>query len=530
MKGDNMSGFVDKSMQLLNNPDTMPRKAKPNTPRELMLLAIEIMKQSVAETRSDGKIPPKVGAVIVKADGSIETACRGELRQGDHAEFTLIERKNRDAKLDGAILYTTLEPCAPGARDQPKRSCAERIADARIKEVWIGIEDRDPKVDGKGIAYLQERQIAVQMFDRDLQVEIRKENALFLDQAIERAAGEPAAPRQLSPLEGPVRGARYQDLSREAIEKYCVTAGIDASAPAEWLRAAGLTLSINGEEVPTGFGLILFGDSPRTCLQQAGLLATIRYPDGTVEIKDFDGPAVLIPEAVEAWLKDKLPSVVDRSSMKRKRIHTLPFDLVREGVVNALVHRDYSIEGAKIQLVVTPDSISIDSPGVPPPPITIEKLQSFSAPMLSRNPILHHVFARLDLAEERGLGLDSLRSRSIESGLPLPTFGFDDPYLRLVLYRNSDSALKALPSGILDRMTEDQKEAWVFASARGTFKSKDLEARLEVDERKAQRLIRALLDLGLVRREGKGPSTTYESVGASRSRDERCGPTRPGRI
>jgi ATP-dependent DNA helicase RecG len=77
-------------------------------------------------------------------------AYRGELRNGDHAEFTLLERKNRANVLDGCILFATLEPCAPGARKHPKLGCAERIVNARIKEVWVGVQDPHPKVGGKG--------------------------------------------------------------------------------------------------------------------------------------------------------------------------------------------------------------------------------------------------------------------------------------------------------------------------------------------------------------------------------------------
>ena len=65
--------------------------------RKLMELAVEVMRQSVREPRADGKASPMVGAVLYKPDGTIETACRGELRYGDHAEFTLLERKNRKA-------------------------------------------------------------------------------------------------------------------------------------------------------------------------------------------------------------------------------------------------------------------------------------------------------------------------------------------------------------------------------------------------------------------------------------------------
>src|SRR5882762_5177514 len=156
--------------------------------RTLMLLAIEQLDQTVHEPRLDGKPTPLVGAVLIKPDGSVELAHRGELREGDHAEFTLLERKNRSTKLDGAVLFATLEPCAPKARKHPKIGCAERIVLARIKEVYVGIEDPDPTVDRKGIKYLQDNGVIVHMFDRDLQVQIRRANREFIDQAMERAA------------------------------------------------------------------------------------------------------------------------------------------------------------------------------------------------------------------------------------------------------------------------------------------------------------------------------------------------------
>jgi ATP-dependent DNA helicase RecG len=132
--------------------------------RYYMELAIQIMNKSIQEPRQD-KVSPKVGAIIIKPDGTAETAFRGELRHGDHAEYTLIERKNRSNPLEGSILFATLEPCAPGARKHPKLGCAERVVNARIKKVWIGIEDPDPAVDRKGIKYLLDNGIEVEMFD-----------------------------------------------------------------------------------------------------------------------------------------------------------------------------------------------------------------------------------------------------------------------------------------------------------------------------------------------------------------------------
>src|SRR5208283_626023 len=165
----------------------MAAKIKFN-PRLLMEKAIEVMKQSINEPRTDKKASPLVGAVLLMRDGTVDTAFRGELRHGDHAEFTLLERKHHDERLDGSVLFATLEPCAPGARKHPKLGCAERIVNARIAEVWVGIEDPDPTVDRQGIRYLEEHGIRVHLFDLDLQEQIRQANKGFIAQAFKRTA------------------------------------------------------------------------------------------------------------------------------------------------------------------------------------------------------------------------------------------------------------------------------------------------------------------------------------------------------
>lgn len=73
-----------------------------------------LMQRAVALARlcegEPGRISPKVGAVVARHDALIGDAYRGELNAGEHAEFTLLERKLRGATLAGATLFTTLEP------------------------------------------------------------------------------------------------------------------------------------------------------------------------------------------------------------------------------------------------------------------------------------------------------------------------------------------------------------------------------------------------------------------------------------
>ena len=264
--------------------------------------------------------------------------------------------------------------------------------------------------------------------------------------------------------------------------------------------------------VPTGFGFLLFGKEPRTAMRQAGLLGLIHYPSGKPERREFDEPAVMIPDLVEQWLKDKLPNVFDRDQVHRQERAALPFEMVREAVANALIHRDYSIDGAKCQIVVTADTVTVKSPGEPPPPITLKQLQDFSAPMLSRNPELHFVFARMGMADEQGLGLASLRDRAKELALPLPRYTWEDPYVVLTLYRSAEGVTKALGEDVLKSLSKSERKGWQWLAAQGEAKSSEYANAMGIETRTARRHLGHFEALGFVRKSGSGPTQRYVVV------------------
>ena len=485
-------------------------------PRKMMELAIDVMRKSVNEPRTDGKASPLVGAVLVMPDGAIDTAHRGELRHGDHAEFTLLERKHRDKRLDGSLLFATLEPCAPGARKHPKLACAERIVNARIAEVWVGIEDPDPTVDRQGNKYLEQHGVKVHLFDLDLQDEIRAANKEFLEQASNRAAEAKkgaAKPAPLTKWDEALAGVGVDDFSPEALGRFRQKMKIAEKALSEGflqrLERQGLLLHRGKKWLPTGFGFLLFGKMPREVLHHAGLNATIAYPSGENEIRNFDGPSILIPDLVEEWLRSKLPNVIDRSRMTREDRPALHFELVREAVINALVHRDYDLTGATCHLVVTEDTVTVRSPGAPLSPVTMAQMQAFTAPMYNRNPKLQFAFGGTKLVEGRGFGMKTFGEAAAKHNLPAPKYDFDGIYLNLTIYRHAKAAVTALKPDVLKALSKAERLGWEWLVTKKAITSAEYSEALKLRYRTAMNHLQRFQDLGLLEKSGSARATEY---------------------
>ncbi len=170
--------------------------------RDLMLRAIDLSRKCKSEA---GKISPKVGAVISRNGLVIGEAYRGELAPGEHAEFTLLEKKLADEILAGATLYVTLEPCT--SRNDPKIACVERIIERRIVKVFIGVLDPNETIRGTGELRLRDAGVEIARFDSDLMPIIEELNREFSRQhrsssRRQRTTAEttdPVAPGQVGP-------------------------------------------------------------------------------------------------------------------------------------------------------------------------------------------------------------------------------------------------------------------------------------------------------------------------------------------
>ena len=490
-------------------------ESKRKHPREYMLMAIEAMKQSKQEARDDHP-SPMVGAVLVFPDGEIEVTHRGELREGDHAEYTLMDKKNRHRPLDGCWLFATLEPCSPGSRNAPKIPCSERIVNARLAKVWFGEEDLALKDDFGGVAFLKKNHIGVEQFDSDLAKEIKIINKPFDDWALwkrnHRIEEEAKAPGLLYQQ---ALNTNIESLSDDALQLYLKKAGLtmDYKSPEfyqELLESDLLEKNQATQElVPTGNAILLFGKSPRNKYPQASVKAKVYYGTGESDVQSFDDALVLIPDQVEAWVKKVIPESFDRSSFTREKIPFFPPVVIREALVNAIVHRDYTIDGAKIQLDIYPDKIIVKSPGLPVYPNSLEKLQSFTAKSYSRNKKLTLVFNRMGLMEEAEFGMDTYREMRDKYKLPLPIIDYTEPDLTVIFPRSADAVRSLDKSDVLSQLNDEELAGFDFVKAKGEVSRKEYEEYFGFERKKASNQLKRLKSLGLIDDNGK-PSTSHD--------------------
>ena len=175
-----------------------------STDRALMERAVALARGCVSEP---GRVSPKVGAVLARDGVLIGEAFRGEFAPGDHAEFTLLEKKLADEMVAGATLFTTLEPCT--VRNEPKLACAERIIERRLGRVVIGVLDPNDSIRGLGELRLREAGIEIARFDPDLMAQIEELNREFarLQGKLRRTKAEitdPAGPDAVGPNGYPI--------------------------------------------------------------------------------------------------------------------------------------------------------------------------------------------------------------------------------------------------------------------------------------------------------------------------------------
>jgi pyrimidine deaminase RibD-like protein len=235
---------------------------------EFMLFAVREARRS----RHLGDRPhPDVGAVIVKDDTVLASACHGDLNPCDHAEFTALELKLEQEALAGCTVYTTLEPCT--TRNHPKVPCAARLIERRVGRVVIGMLDPNQEITGRGVIQLRRAGIAVDLFPSGLMAKLEELNRDFI-----RHHTNESTPQVIchgTKYQVPDRARFWNDLLEYAQKEFILVGNSNKSwfardpAQSERLGAAMRRIVANGGRV-----VIISSDAHSVCEQTESFFKT----------------------------------------------------------------------------------------------------------------------------------------------------------------------------------------------------------------------------------------------------------------
>lgn len=470
-------------------------------------LAVETMQESLSE--NSDKPHPNVGAVALFPDGEMICCHRGEFSDGEHAEYGLLERKCKDRDLSNAIIFTTLEPCH--SRNKPKEPCCVRLKKRHVKTVYMGIDDPDPSVAGQGKKYMEDSGIEIHYFPRDLQMLISKANEVYLKDAIRRAENVPTKIEEKNAfnfLKQICINFDKTDISLSDLRTFARKANINQETDFifESLSKIGLVMKgTNGFSFTNSF-VLLFAKKPSKYLSNSIIKVKYRLAD-----YEFDEPLVRLPSSFEKWLIEKMPfSTVRGLGGERSKKFAYPIEPIKEAFINALVHRDYSLEGSHIQIILDDKLLSIKSPGTVVDPQVLDDLSSFAAASIVRNHEINYIFKILSFVENNNLGMDKFKAVAFNDLLPSPLYTFKNPILSLTFYFAYSTLVDDVREKYQDDLSDNEIATLEIMKGHSPISSSDLLKALSLTNMKAaQRIFNELESRNLIFSRGHTKGTVY---------------------
>ena len=248
----------------------------------------------------------------------------------------------------------------------------------------------------------------------------------------------------------PIEEAVVSGLDQTKLDQYILKRKTDrpnlASLPTEQVyELAGVTR----ENRVTLAAVMLFSPWPQAYFPQLSIIAT-RVPGIELGPTDSSGRRFTdskrldgtIPEMLEAAVgfvrsNMRIAVQIDPRSGARIDVPEYPVDAIREVLLNALVHRDYSIhtENKPIQLIMYADRMEVINPGGLYGRMTVDQLGKIQPD--TRNPFLVTALESLNQTENRYSGIPRIRRAMQEAGLPAPVFDSNRNEFRVILYNGT---------------------------------------------------------------------------------------------
>ncbi len=206
-------------------------------------------------------------------------------------------------------------------------------------------------------------------------------------------------------------------------------------------------MGVTNEGIPSLAGLLSFSLYPQGCYPQLCIVA-VSVPGTEMGVVGDDDERFIDNQRITGTIPEMIDQACDfvKRNMRTKTVidddgkrndkPEFPIKAVREIILNALVHRDYSIhtQNVPIQLTMFRDRLEVVSPGGLYGKITIDSLGSVRPD--TRNSILANILEILSVTENRYSGIPTIRSECKRANLPAPIFSSVRGEFRVVIKNN----------------------------------------------------------------------------------------------
>jgi ATP-dependent DNA helicase RecG len=260
--------------------------------------------------------------------------------------------------------------------------------------------------------------------------------------------------------------------------------------------------------VPSVAGMLLLSKDPQRFFPQARV-AVVQYVGRTMGDRflkrEIEGTVPTQLDEAVAWLARSTLRAVELRGSARVDRDEFPQEALREAVLNALAHRDYSLRGDRIRIYAFADRIEVHSPGGLGGPMRLDNLLERR---WSRHATLVQGLVALDRIEELGFGLDRMVAAMAAAGLPAPLFQEVGDTFVVTLYGAGTGMLA--PSSVPEQerpataagagLSARERQRWALEHLRtvGPLTVRDYAAALNVSPATALRDLRDLVQRELV--------------------------------
>jgi len=206
-------------------------------------------------------------------------------------------------------------------------------------------------------------------------------------------------------------------------------------------------------------GVLFFARNVRHFFNQAYitcLLAKGADKAHVLDRKDFDGGIVADIEDAMRFIERNTRTAYRIEGLKRENVPEYPMKALREAITNAVMHRDWFVEGANVFVEIYTDRIEVSSPGGLPKGMTLSDLGHKS---IRRNALIADLLHRIAFIEKAGTGITRIRDEARAQGCPEPIFK-ETNFVTATFYPNPEvRAQSGTKSGPSTRQVPDKHPA-----------------------------------------------------------------------